>query len=611
MSWFPGFGSSSSSSSSSSSAAAPPRSETGVVGAGPEAGSKAVVLKVFGPQLGEVLALAAGHGKTKDYRGVLEPTGAVTQCERSGHPFKPGMPCYICGLPIPAKEELFGPDDELYVECEHVLPVTEARWFLDLYMTTRPPTDDWTKKALYLEYDQSHRVCNQAKSNFSFLKAGEPGVGVPEVSSVGIKKILKNIQARARDNIAKYSTRPALADLMSQIATTVLNREAAIRSRVQPILDHIREEPAVANPENQGMILLLRTGLLADPGALPTSIRTLHDQWYANAPIAKEETTRLFRLFLEDTYKAYPDLNPDGQLLTTIDTKVFPSGLLTRDLVGEILQTFFLKTGSQMTTPDPYGSFVRSAVYYGLYTRALDTILQRRYTTTEYPTICALYAHADGFREKEPRVLTVFPDLPTLPDPVKSSCEIAKRNEDRAARARERAARANEDAQSVAKTAGRNLLIDFVKYITSEFMSIGMTPADANKQAKALYPAALDEFVRTYPEGIERAREAAANTVSVAIVLSSMATPAATEKLADNAFAFLVGAPVESRQPSGPMKSGPSSSMMKSFQRTMGGRRTYRKSKPSTSSPRTRRARHSGRSKRQTTRSSRKSQRGK
>lgn len=582
--------------SSSSSAAALPRRETGVAGAGPEAGSKAVVLKVFGPELGEALALAAGHGRGKDYRGVLEPTAAVTQCERSGHPFTPDMLCYLCGLPIPAKEKLSGSEDELYVECEHILPVTEARWFLDLYMTTRTPTDGWTTKALELEYAQSHRVCNQAKSNFSFIQSGDPTTGVPNLSSVGIRKILKNIQVRARAAMDRYSTRPELATILQAIGDTILSRESEIGTRVQKIIDHIESQVPVADPANEGMTLLYRVALLVDPGALSPGLREIHDKWYANDQSAQAEKDRLLDAFVTETFETYPQIDPTKGLLTTIGSDLVPPELLTREKVGEVLKTFFLNYSRQTTEPDPTGSFLMTAVMYGIYHTALTSRLATRYTSADYPSLCTLYERADALRDTDGKILLIFADLPTLPDSVKASCEIAKQNQDRAARAKYRADNAAKEAAAAADRAATNSLGRFAEYMSAEFKRPETRRIIENPtgSAKSLYRAAKQAFILTYPEGIERAREEAAETVSTSIILDALKqeNPTLSESLSFKAFSYIVGEPVVESK-GGPMK---------------GGRRTYRrKPKPSRSFPRTRRVRRSDRSKKLTRRSSQKS----
>jgi hypothetical protein len=168
-------------------------------------GSKALVLKLYGPELGPKLAYAAGYGRGYNYRKVLEPTDATAQCENTGHPYKAGMLCYMCGLPIPAKAEMTGASDELWPECEHILPLTEGRWLLDIYMTNRIQTDPWTVRARQLEYDQAHRVCNQAKRMDSYIVTGADGTVA--VSRSRIKAILLTVKKRAETDVKKGDKR--------------------------------------------------------------------------------------------------------------------------------------------------------------------------------------------------------------------------------------------------------------------------------------------------------------------------------------------------------------------------------------------------------------------
>lgn len=486
---------------------------------GDEASSKTLVNKLFGPTLGEKLALAAGHGKRKDYRGVLEPTGAVTQCERAGHPFVPNMPCYLCGQPIPDKALLSGTDDELYPECEHIFPVTEARWFLDLYMTTRPPTDPWTQRAIELEYDQSHRVCNQAKSNFSFIKE-DPVTKNPLVNRVGIQKVLKSIQIRAQKHVGDYRNNQ-LETIMKSIASSILTRTNVIEARIQEIINHIQSVEGLRNPNYQNMVLLLRTALVADPSAMTPSLKAIHDTWYSNTEEVKSYKERMFEAFVDDTYKAYPSLRPENI------GKLFEGGLLNADAIltvtspteiRRILRAYF----DSIQTPDPYGKTLLSAVYYGIYKRTLEIMLRSQISQEFIPNLCTIYARASVIQTNEPATVKALGDLPTLSTSLKTRCEVFMRNEERAYRTRARDLNLLPDIDDEPATPDEDAtyyLNGLREQIEATLKQSGFSQQDATDIGSYIESNAKNVFIETHPEGIARAKQETADQVSSALFL--------------------------------------------------------------------------------------------
>ena len=171
---------------------------------------------VLGVNLGkltkQVREQAGKSGKTKSYRQVyLEPVGAQTQCnaiirerydlgkwdefiasvKKNGYsvPNKKNPPyskqdrvetlefylkhgnCYICSLGF---EEALDGNGVLGggKECEHVLPVFEALrhlWLVRSVSDMKTYSDD-EKDVLNLEYEYSHRCCNQAKRAKPYIK---------------------------------------------------------------------------------------------------------------------------------------------------------------------------------------------------------------------------------------------------------------------------------------------------------------------------------------------------------------------------------------------------------------------------------------------------------
>ena len=519
-----------------------------------DTGAKAVVLKIFGPDLGEKLATAAGRGKGKNYRKVLEPTDPVTQCEKSGHPFEAGMPCYICGHPIPAKELLSGPSDELYVECEHVLPMTEGRWFLDIYMSKRKPDDEWTKRAIELEYDQAHRVCNQAKSNFSFIKT-DPVTQNPVISEVGIKKVLLNIQVRARNASKDYKDNRDLKSIMDAIATTILKRADAIRARVQQIIDHINTGNVRTNPNYVNMVLLLRTALLADPSTLPGDLRTIHDKWYSDQTAQNEKASELLLRFMDETYLSYPQLRPEnlmntlfGGILSTEQQKqivplVSPdqAGTTVPSLLREILVAYFTIYDAPASTQKT----LLSSIYYGVFKSVIEGIRDNLPAVGKereewLNVLCTLYVRVSVVVLNEPKVVQILGDLPEIPQNIKTQCEIRTKNAERDFREKARKENLLDEIFDEPPTPEEDadyFLFDLARRVSNRFEKDGIAGVDAT----SLEEEAKRAFIEAYPEGILRAKEAAANTADELVRIAMLGEdPAYADRMASAVFKFII-----------------------------------------------------------------------
>lgn len=496
-----------------------------------EASSKKVVLKIFGEELGEKLAIAAGHGKRKDYRGVLEPTGAVTQCERTGHPFVPGMPCYICGLPIPPKESLKGSEDELYVECEHIFPVTEARWFLDLYMISRPPTDAWTKRAVELEYDQAHRVCNQAKSNFSFIRE-DPETGNPIVNKVGIQKILRSIQIRARSHVDDY-TNQDLKKRMKTIADTILSRATEIEKRVQLLITHITSEPRF---RDTNMVVLMRTSLLVDPSALTPSLREIYNAWYANTENVRLFKDQLFQKFLDETYQLYPQLRPE-EIMKIMSIPPEYQRNITPEFIRDRMKRFF---EVQEPTPDNSGKRLLSAIYYAIYGAILIDLMPKA-NDTNIPYICSIYRRMNVIQQNEPVVVKIFGAVPTISPSLQARCEIELKNVER----RERTAArdiVDEDLDDplTAEEDATYFLEGLREGVEKRLIALGFTPADAARDSATIEREVKRAFLEAYPEGVSRAIEDAASMGETLIRLGVRGNPAVADALATEVYNYIL-----------------------------------------------------------------------
>lgn len=455
-------------------------------GAGPGAmgdegidpGSKFIVHQFFGEERGDQMALVAGYGKKYDYRGVLEPTEAVVQCERAGVT----MPsdCYLCGLPIPSQDELQtrgGIKHELYPECEHILPVTEARWYLMLFMTTMRPSTPWEQTAVQLEYALAHRVCNQAKSNFSFIR--DDGYGNPILNDAGCLTILSKIRSRALDDLAKQKNKQLPAGVkytgkdivtLQRIADSILKRKQAIvTQRINPILVHARKVPAA---DASAMVMLARTAGIVDPNSLMARVRAAYDAWNGLTPEEKAAQEKaLFDSFARGIYERYPQFQNEKLVEILRGNRALtanpPEGGWNQDdydesadQVGEILKQYFTRIPAKKTEREgraiqgappveeeyePNGVALPQVVFFGVYLHFLERLRKRDLNTrspaTTKQALCNLYEMLMAFRivpNVNDTLTLVFGDEPKLTAVEEQICRTLGESEQRKLRQQQR-----------------------------------------------------------------------------------------------------------------------------------------------------------------------------
>jgi hypothetical protein len=100
----------------------------------------------------------------KNCRDIYEPSGVEAQCNNTIGKVKDTDKCYICGFDFDDRTEGLQPT------CEHILPIIQAIFFLDLYRGSdkgkhTPEQIDILRK----EYSWAHRCCNYVKGDNSFL----------------------------------------------------------------------------------------------------------------------------------------------------------------------------------------------------------------------------------------------------------------------------------------------------------------------------------------------------------------------------------------------------------------------------------------------------------
>ena len=137
---------------------------------------------------------------TTNARDWWEHSSPTTQCANAINPIIYGQTeCYICGEKLLKEEQT--------PECEHILPIYKAAQYLTLYrheykqiMVKGLRGENLSSgearifKEITMEYDWSHRCCNQKKSDEDFMKfnqqTGKFVLDAPSTTNV-LKKIIK------------------------------------------------------------------------------------------------------------------------------------------------------------------------------------------------------------------------------------------------------------------------------------------------------------------------------------------------------------------------------------------------------------------------------------
>ena len=506
-----------------------------------EASSKKLVLKLYPGGLGERLAFAAGYGRKYDWRKVLEPTDATAQCNNTGHKLTKTTKCYICGLLIPDKAELTDSSDELWAECEHILPLTEGRWLLDIYISKRILTEPWYMKARQLEYDQAHRVCNQAKSNLSFILSGNPAT----VSDDAIRTILGEVVERANNNIKKGDRRPMMRSIAGM---NIEERLAEIRKRVQQLVDHINSD-RLRKPENAGMSVLLQTALMVDPESLSDPVRMIHDEWYKNAPAQRLQYEQDLTAFAKKFTDQYPQLS-SPELIADHLTRLLPRGqnqdilnemvayirsVAIKDVIGVVKLIFDAKKDHPLKEKageeriDIDNVHMLNLVMYGiLQTIATRTenrakaaqrltclIIQRMTQLVEMPG--GLDARGHPLPQVKPTVLDVFGPPPKMPDFCKSVFSEEARDTRELLReyepAYERASPAElaQGEKAIEDTIAEQGLPDGIRTLHSRVFGVQPSPEEISR-AIGYARRAMRVFLDAFPERYADAQHIAARS---------------------------------------------------------------------------------------------------
>jgi hypothetical protein len=168
-----------------------------------------------------------------DSRSIWELSSPTTQCYNTILPPRENQPCWICGFPINIKARA---GSGINPECEHVLPIAQARLFLDLYASSVVRGEVLTPQqetVFKLEYDWAHSICNQEKSDDSYMIQSRGGYSVNEVS---IRKLLTKIYKT--DRVGSH----ILKGYIDSIGFNVWEKRQVkyISDRIQSIINYIQ-----------------------------------------------------------------------------------------------------------------------------------------------------------------------------------------------------------------------------------------------------------------------------------------------------------------------------------------------------------------------------------
>jgi hypothetical protein len=282
-----------------------------------DSGSSGLVKTLYGPELGQKMAIAVGYKGAANWRKILEPAGAVMQCTGVIGSFTSlkKFPCYLCGQPIKPSA---GAKHELSPECEHILPVTLARWFLDLYRS-KPQVKsntDWLKTALSLEYAWAHKVCNQAKKADSFITQNSDGtIAYSQELTVAM---LNKIKRRATIDLSSPVYKNANDEpILKAIATMNVSARAAIiyAKHIEPIVKHVNQGEVATAP---GLTLLARTSAVVDEQTLSDKLISVIR---TEGPGAQEKAAKYRRELEEFRAKAIAQYPFESYIAVVVRTK--------------------------------------------------------------------------------------------------------------------------------------------------------------------------------------------------------------------------------------------------------------------------------------------------
>lgn len=173
-------------------------------------------------------------------REIYEHHSVDMQCNNTiGHPSSNSYPpysangvCYMCGIPFNNTRDGMKPS------CEHILPIVQAVFFLDLYKVLDRTADI---NVLRMEYGWAHFCCNQIKSDYSYIRTLLKGRNPPtwEFSDRDTKYVIRSILHKVPYPDYCVATKAEITRTITNEPTWINQRASSIKTRIDPILAYI------------------------------------------------------------------------------------------------------------------------------------------------------------------------------------------------------------------------------------------------------------------------------------------------------------------------------------------------------------------------------------
>jgi len=227
----------------------------------------------------------------KNCRKAYEPSNPATQCNNTIGAFT-DQPCYICGFPITPEE----PEPSFfYSTCEHILPIIQAVFFLDLYRgSDKNLLSPEQLSVLQLEYAWAHQSCNMVKSDDSYLCTVLDGKFPTWVyNRNNIRQILTNIYNTDSYNPGSDKVQYNIRAYQSKTEPFKKGYEGWLDDRTTSIVDtKMKPIQAYLNRKNQpGLLMMIGLGNLMNKSKW-TELFSEKYREFMSAPTSGEETIR-------------------------------------------------------------------------------------------------------------------------------------------------------------------------------------------------------------------------------------------------------------------------------------------------------------------------------
>jgi len=239
------------------------------------ASSKITAIYLFGEENATRMAEIVGRHGSLDFRKLLEPKDASDQCKAVVGEFEDGIECYLCGLTI--RSNVTNSNDEMYRECEHIMPVVQGRWYGLIYIEGKG--QDLNR--LKIEYAWAHRCCNQAKSTELFISYPDSHAQVT-IQDNAIDLALNKILSRAKKN----GLQP-IVDALDSPDKIRKRRDSIKAEKLEPILERINGR----KPDIRNLDTLSHTAGLVDPNNLPKKLKKLGENMFLTSREVEEHNT--------------------------------------------------------------------------------------------------------------------------------------------------------------------------------------------------------------------------------------------------------------------------------------------------------------------------------